>query len=75
MSAHPGIRLPGSDTAALAQARASARALASSSGPAVPAVPAASVAPAAQYKYYYSVLLAGLIVIGLLLGRPRAVAP
>ena len=28
-------------------------------------------APAAQYKYYYSVLLAGLVVLGLLLARLR----
>lgn len=38
MSAGPGIRLPGSDTAALAQVRASARAVS----------PGASAAPAAQ---------------------------
>jgi hypothetical protein len=31
-----------------------------------------AAAPAAQYKYYYSVLLGGLVVLGLLLGRAVA---
>jgi hypothetical protein len=35
-----------------------------------------AAAPAAQYKYYYSVLLAGLVIVGLLLAhvRPRSTA-